>query len=291
MDTMNIWVLTRTKAYRSADLLVEAGKSKGVTVSKIFTDDLQFEISEADPSKLIAEYGRPDICHLRVGSISDASHFALASQLSSLGIRSTNNPDTMLMLRDKAVSLAKLSAAKVPIPKTLAMPAKYDLSKIYESLGESGPWVLKSRFGAYGEGVLLVESKRGLRSALDTLLAKSEQTLLQEFIDKRIGKDIRVLVIGDKAVAAMERSSGDGKDFRSNMALGGASKKVKLTDELSSLAVAATKATGLTIAGVDILGEPGGYVVTEVNMSPGLMGISEASGVDVASLVIDQLME
>lgn len=44
---------------------------------------------------------------------------------------------------------------------------------------------------------------------------------------------------------------------------------------------------GLNVAGVDILRSNHGPVIMEVNSSPGLEGIEEATGKDIAGLIIN----
>ncbi len=49
----------------------------------------------------------------------------------------------------------------------------------------------------------------------------------------------------------------------------------------------AARIMGLNVAGVDILRSNHGPVVMEVNSSPGLEGIEETTGVDIASQIIE----
>jgi len=76
-------------------------------------------------------------------------------------------------------------------------------------------------------------------------------------------------------------------DFRSNLHRGGTAKSIKITPEERSTAVRAAKVMGLNVAGVDILRSNHGPVIMEVNSSPGLEGIENASGIDVASRIIE----
>ena len=111
---------------------------------------------------------------------------------------------------------------------------------------------------------------------------------MQEFIKESKGSDIRAFVVGDRVVAAMERHAAPG-EFRSNIHRGGSAEKVKLTPEERSTAKRAAKTIGLAVAGVDMMRSNHGPVVLEVNSSPGLEGIEEATGVDVAGKVIEFL--
>ena len=54
-------------------------------------------------------------------------------------------------------------------------------------------------------------------------------------------------------------------------------------------AVAAAKAMGLRVAGVDMLQSERGPVVMEVNSSPGLEGIETSTGLDVAGKIIEYI--
>jgi ribosomal protein S6--L-glutamate ligase len=92
-------------------------------------------------------------------------------------------------------------------------------------------------------------------------------------------------VVGEKVVAAMKRQGKDG-EFRSNIHRGGSASLIRITPEERSTAVRAAKTMGLNVCGVDLLRSNHGPVVMEVNSSPGLKGIEEATGKDIASLII-----
>jgi len=98
----------------------------------------------------------------------------------------------------------------------------------------------------------------------------------------------RAFVVGDRVVAAMRRTARCG-EFRANVHRGGRAEAAVLSSELAATAVRAARILGLEIAGVDLLEAADGPKVIEVNASPGLEGIEEASGVDVASSVVEHL--
>ncbi len=99
---------------------------------------------------------------------------------------------------------------------------------------------------------------------------------------------MRCLVVGDRVVAAMKRTGREG-EFRSNIHRGGTAERTRLTPTERATALQAAKIMGLNVAGVDILRSNHGPVVMEVNSSPGLAGIEETTGKDVAGLIIQYL--
>jgi ribosomal protein S6--L-glutamate ligase len=101
---------------------------------------------------------------------------------------------------------------------------------------------------------------------------------------------VRAFIIGRRVVAAMERSAAEG-EFRSNLHRGGSALPTKLTPEERRTAVKAAQTMGLAVAGVDILRSSRGPLIMEVNSSPGLRGIEEASGRNIASRIIQYVEE
>jgi ribosomal protein S6--L-glutamate ligase len=110
--------------------------------------------------------------------------------------------------------------------------------------------------------------------------------MVQEFIKEADGADLRCLVVGDKVVASMMRQAKEG-EFRSNLHRGGTASLVKITPDERKTAVRAAKIMGLNVAGVDLLRSTRGPVIMEVNSSPGLEGIEQATGKNVAGLIIE----
>ena len=88
----------------------------------------------------------------------------------------------------------------------------------------------------------------------------------------------------------MKRQGAEG-EFRSNLHRGGSASLIRITPEERKTAVRAASIMGLNVAGVDILRSENGPLVMEVNSSPGLKGIEEATGKDVAGMIIDEIQK
>jgi ribosomal protein S6--L-glutamate ligase len=152
-------------------------------------------------------------------------------------------------------------------------------------LAGSLPVVVKLLEGSAGTGVVLAETKKAAESLLAAFHQLDADFLVQGFVKEAEGRDLRALVVEGRVVAAMERKAAAG-EFRANIHQGGEAAKVRLTPAERKAAVAAARAVGLSVAGVDLLRSESGPVVIEVNASPGLQGIESVSGVDVASRIV-----
>ncbi|HSG95963.1 MAG TPA: RimK family alpha-L-glutamate ligase, partial [Afifellaceae bacterium] len=129
---------------------------------------------------------------------------------------------------------------------------------------------------------------KSAKSVIEAFRGAKVNILVQEFIKEAGGTDIRALVVGGKVVAVMERT-GAADDFRSNLHRGGTARTIKITPEERSTAIRAAKAMGLNVCGVDMLRSNHGPVIMEVNSSPGLEGVENATGIDVAGKIIEFL--
>jgi ribosomal protein S6--L-glutamate ligase len=173
------------------------------------------------------------------------------------------------------------------MPDTAFAHSPKDTRDLVSLVGEP-PVVLKLLSSTQGRGVVLAETKKAAESLVDAFRGLDANFLVQGFVKEAAGADVRCLVIGGKAVAAMKRQAQAG-EFRSNLHRGGIAKAVKLTPSERRTAVRAAKVLGLEVAGVDILQSAKGPMVLEVNSSPGLEGIETSTKIDVARQMIEHL--
>jgi ribosomal protein S6--L-glutamate ligase len=150
------------------------------------------------------------------------------------------------------------------------------------------PLVVKLLEGTQGIGVVLAESQKAAESIIEGFMGVKANILVQEYIKESKGADIRCFVVGGKVVASMKRQGPEG-EFRSNIHRGGTASTIRITPEERSTAVRAAKIMGLNVAGVDLLRSNHGPVVMEVNSSPGLQGIEETTGKDIAGMIIEYI--
>ena len=212
---------------------------------------------------------------------------ALARQLESMGIYTTNPSSAISQSRDKLFSLQLMLKGGIDIPTTGFANSPIDTNDLIEMVG-GAPLIVKLLEGSQGRGVVLAETKKAAESVINAFKSLRANLLVQEFIKEADGKDLRCFVIDGKVVASIERTAAPG-EFRANIHQGGTASVVKITREERALAVKAAKILGLQVAGVDIIRSKSGPLLLEVNSSPGLEGIESATGKDIAGMIISSI--
>lgn len=224
----------------------------------------------------------------RFGTASTAMGCRVLRHFELQGIPTLNSANAFELARDKWQSLQVLAAAGIPVPPTVIGGDLVSSEGIATQISSST--VLKTLSGSQGVGVMLAENAKTAQAMRDTLTANQIPTLTQTFIPEAKGQDIRAFVIGDKVVAAMQRQ-GKAGDFRANIHQGGSATKITLSDNEKAIAIQATQALGLDVAGVDLIQSPQGTMVLEVNASAGLEMIEKVSGVAIAEMMVAFLKE
>lgn len=205
-------------------------------------------------------------------------------RLSDEGRRVVNPPRAIEAAVDKFLTLARLEQQGLPVPETWVGESATAALGAFDRLG--GDVVVKPLFGSEGRGLVRVSDRELARRTFHTLEQLGAVLYLQRFIPHD-GTDIRVFVIGDRALGAIRRHAAPG-DWRTNVAVGGRAEAIAMEPELETLALRAARAVGAIVAGVDvILDAPEGRpVIPEVNAVPGWRAFAPATGIDVAAEVL-----
>ena len=286
---MKIAILSRNARLYSTQRLVDAARARGHVVRVL--DPLRCYVRIAPGHVAMRYKGKPvrdlDAAIPRIGTQSTFYGTAVLRQLETMGVYTPNSSDAVLRARDKLRSLQILAAQGIAMPVTVFGDNPDDTEDLLAMLGEP-PHVIKLNEGSQGNGVVLAEKRSASQSVIEAFRGLYANFLVQEFIAEAKGCDLRCFVVGGKVVAAMQREASAG-DFRANLHRGGSAVAVKLSAAEKRIAVHAAEALGLGVAGVDLLRSDRGPLVLEVNASPGLEGIEAATGVDVASAIIELL--
>ena len=284
---MKILVLHGSKPSKNSAEMVEAAENLGHTVLSGPTSDVSSMISNEGSMFWLGrdEVTDFDLCFLRSfgpGSTEQATRrISLMEHMEVSGIRVINSTYPFRRSRDKYATQYTLHAAGVPIPRTFTTES---LARAYERTQEMAPIIYKPILSSMGKGSMKFDDADLAYNAYKMLDRMYHPIIIQKYI-RNPGRDIRVFIVGDQCVGAVYKYIPEGH-WKSNVAQGGKMVEEDMPSEIIDLAFKANKAMGLDYSGVDILESEDGPVVLEVNAAPGWQGLKEATGKDVAELVV-----
>ncbi|MCC6465364.1 MAG: RimK family alpha-L-glutamate ligase [Planctomycetes bacterium] len=284
---MRICILSRSPALYSTRRLVEAAQDLGHHA--VVVDYVRGTLDVVSRRPLVLYAGAPitgmDAVLPRVASSADAAHgAAVVRQFEAQGVWCANSSESISRASDKLATLQLLAGHGVAVPRTAYAHPTADRDLLAGRVG-GAPLVLKLLQGTHGAGVVLAPTVTAAEALIGSFQEVGAPFLLQEFVAEAGGKDLRVLVVGGRIVAAMQRSAPRG-DFRANLHRGGKATGIALSAAEKRAALSAARAVGAGVAGVDLVRSRRGPLVLEVNSSPGLEGIEGASGADVAGAIM-----
>jgi len=286
---LRIAILTREPKNYSSQRFRDSAETRGHVVEMINTARCTLAIDASDPK--VYYDGKPlpafDVVIPRIGASMTSYGTAVLRQFSMMGAYCLNTAEAIGASRDKLFAHQVLARSGINMPVTAFAHSPKDTKNIIAHVGGT-PLVVKLLQSTQGRGVVLAETKTAAESVIDAFRGIEANFIVQEFVKEADGADIRCFVVGGKVVAAMMRQAQPG-EFRSNLHRGGSAKKVRISRDERVAALRATKALGLSVAGVDLLRSSSGPKVLEVNSSPGLEGVEKASGKDVAGMIVEYI--
>lgn len=282
---MKIWILEKKKDFNSytSTRFKEVAVKMNIELKLVAPEELDIIVTGEGKKSIIYE-GKPvDLPDCLIPRIGTVTYYALAiiRHLERLGIFILNSSESMETSKDKLATLQLLASNNIPIPKTLLAKFPININVVEKEF--SYPIIIKTVTGSQGRGVFLLEDRNKLNDLANLMETSKDpkiNLILQEFISSSRGKDIRVIVIGGRAIGAMLRTSAT-NSFKANYSAGGLVDSFDLNAAVEWLAVESSKLIGLDIAGVDILFDNDNFKVCEVNSYPGFEGFEKATGINV----------
>jgi RimK family alpha-L-glutamate ligase len=208
----------------------------------------------------------------------------LLSAIEEYGMKLINSRESLEIASDKFLTSIFLEKYKIPTPKTIVCEDPEEALESFDELG--GDLVIKPLYGSRGVGITRLNDKGFAENVMYTLGQLNEVFYLQEYIE-HYNRDIRILVIGNKAIAGMFRVS---DNWKTNIHAGARSEPLEINKELESLAIKAAQVTKTDIAGVDIIESERGYLVLEVNSIPGFTALQKVTEIDLAAEIIEYFL-
>jgi len=282
-------ILSRAPKAYSTQRLKKAALDRGHDCKVLNTLRFAIDLSHGEPdlhfrNKQLSDY---DAVLPRIGASITYFGTALVRQFEQMDVYTPNTANGIMNSRDKLRATQILSRHDVGLPATAFVRDRADVLPAIERVG-GAPVVIKLLEGTQGIGVILAPDNKVAEAIIETLQSTKQNVLIQQFVTESKGRDIRALVVGDRVVAAMRRTA-VGDEFRSNVHRGGTVEPVGLDADWERTAVRSAQIMGLRVAGVDMLEGNDGPLVMEVNSSPGLEGIEQATELDVAGAIVDYI--
>jgi ribosomal protein S6--L-glutamate ligase len=198
-----------------------------------------------------------------------------------------NKPDAVLLSANKFLAATKFRANGLSCPRATLVTSDAEL--VIAAHSYTYPLILKQPDGSQGKEVALVGDRGQLLAEATAIRARGRTLIVQECITESLGRDLRIVVVGGKVVAAMERLAAPG-EFRANMHLGAAAQPALITKQEARIALQTAHVIGLDVVGVDMMRTKYGPVVIETNSFPGLEYIEQCTGINVARPIVQLLL-
>ena len=201
------------------------------------------------------------------------------------GILTVNSAAVAEACGDKLITTALLAKAGVPQPHSRVAFTPESALETIEAMGY--PVVLKPVIGSWGRLLAKVNDRDTAEAILEhkATLGSVQHSVfyIQEFIRKP-GRDIRVVVVGDKVITAIYRKS---EHWITNTARGGEGELCPVTPELEEVSLKAAQAVGGGVLAVDVIEDPErGMLVNEVNHTMEFHTVQPLSGIDIADTIV-----
>ena len=170
----------------------------------------------------------------------------------------------------KFLTAQKLAAAGLPAPPTRSATSMADVAAAVDSWG---PTVVKPSFGLRAMDVERVTDPTDPAAVqlVERLLGSYGALLCTPYYPTEFG-EFRITVAGETHPIDMLKLPAYGS-WRVKTLEGATFERLDTPPDLADLALRATRAMGLTLAGLDILPTTDGYVVLEVNPVAGFLNI------------------
>ena len=281
--------LSETKDYSLVRLL-NAGRKKGIDLQVATPDQIELIATRDDRKSILIDDKETQLHHFvipRMGA--DTTYYGLAviRQLEHMGTYVCNGSQAVEAVKDKLHMHQILAHSSLPTPKTMLAKFPIDINVVKREIGF--PLIIKNVSGTQGAGIYLCKNEGSFMDIIVLLYTNKPDSniIIQEFIEKSSGQDLRVFVLGGRVIGCMKRSSSS--SFKANFSKGGKVEPFDLTPEAEWLSTEAARLVNLDIAGIDLLFDNDGFKICEANSAPGFHGLEKVTGPHIAEDILDYI--
>jgi ribosomal protein S6--L-glutamate ligase len=284
---MKITILSRSASIPSTRRLSESARARGHQVRVLNPGRVEMHLDGRSATLYYKRKKLPrcDVVIPRIAQSINSYGLAVVNQFGIRGVPLMNTAQAIAQSRNKMRSLQLLSANGIDIPATVMARDAADLKDMVGLVG-GVPVLVKLLQGQEKHGVMVCESLQSLEAALEAVLGLGHNLVVQQYVQKT-DQDVRVLVVGGRAVAAVQRRPRVGR-LSHTLIKGARLESIELTEAWRSTAERTARLVGLEVAAVDLLDVNGQPRVFEVNSSPALPEMEAVTGVDLATSIIER---
>jgi ribosomal protein S6--L-glutamate ligase len=287
---LHLTVLSRSNEIYTTRRIVDAARARGIVARVIDPLEVELGLGEETPRAYWRRRRLPhtDVVVPRIGLSIHQYGLSVVNQLELMGIPVLNGAYGIAASRNKMRVLQMLSAAGIPVPRTVMASDPSGLKEMVKLVG-GVPVLVKLLSVNEKSGVMICESLQSLEAALEAILGLGQNIVVQQYLRGAKGRDLRALVVGGEVVAAMRRSAPLGR-FARNLRRGAQFERVELPAAYARAAVAAARVLQLEVCAVDMLDVKGGPRVFEVNSSPSIREAETACGLDAGGRIVERAL-
>ena len=280
-DNITILILTNSKAKKPeivTGMLLKACEELNLPCYRVVTTEAW--ISDNDIEKGIVAIKNHDgqekdievetastVVFVRAGVLQEEIGLALLGTLQNAGCMMINDRDGMLTCDNKMSAYTAFERNNINTPRTSLVNNEKSIIDAHDRIGGKFPVIIKTLTGTQGIGVSKVDSMESMISVIQSLWKFNAPLIIQEFFE--IEFDVRTIILNGRIVASTKRIKPE-KDFRSNRHMGAKTEPYTLSKGEKSEVLAAARATGAYMVGVDHALVKGEIYVLECNGSPGM---------------------
>lgn len=285
---MHSMIITPKPLDPEVQLLSQEFKKRGYIVEFFLPSEISVKIDNNNFERRFEKLNPRAALVRGIGAASTQQIFFrldILTAIEAFGVQLINSREALEIASDKFLTSLFLEHNNIPTPKTIVCEDEEDALQAFEELGKDV--VLKPLYGSKGIGIVRINDKAFAENVIYSLEQLNFVFYLQKFIE-HYNRDIRILVLGNKAIAGMYRVS---DNWKTNIHAGAKMQPLELTNELKNLAVKAAQVTHTQIAGVDIIESEEGYQVIEVNSIPGFTALQKVTEINLCEEIVSYFLK
>lgn len=264
-------------------LLINELKSRDIELDLIDVRKIQLNLDQR------GEWEQYDVVLERCVSHSRA--LATLQILNGWGIPTVNTAHVAEVCGSKLNTSVALSANGVTCPE---VRIAYTPESALEAIEEMGyPVVLKPAIGSWGRLLTKVNDREAAEAILEhkNTLGNYLHSIfyIQQYVEKKEGRDLRTFVVDDETICAISRTS---EHWITNTARGGRSANFPMLDIVDDLSRQAARAVGGGVVAVDLFEDvEGNWSVNEVNYTMEFRNSIKPTGVNIPAKMVDYVLK